>query len=99
MGPVYDPYLPAVLILLVGIFVIWCRLFLYSIRSIIRGPPGSFLRGKCHIIFFRGGELMMRVGNIRDFFYQNNVGDMDFQFVKEFGLVWRMGAPFGVSNV
>ncbi|KAI0089014.1 cytochrome P450, partial [Irpex rosettiformis] len=34
-------------------------------------------------------------GNIRDFCYQTNVGDLDFQCARDYGLVWRMGGPLG----
>lgn len=37
-------------------------------------------------------------GNTRDFFYQTNVGDMDFKYAKEYGLVWRMGDALGVKD-
>ncbi|KAI0088171.1 PAH-inducible cytochrome P450 monooxygenase PC-PAH 1 [Irpex rosettiformis] len=70
-------YVPAALLLVVCCYMLFRRLFRYSIKH-IRGPTGSFLRG-----------------NMRDFFYQTNVGDMDFQFTKDYGLVWRMEAPFG----
>ena len=38
-------------------------------------------------------------GNLRTFFYQGNVGDLDFKYVNEYGLVWRMGGPLGVREI
>ncbi|KAI0701973.1 cytochrome P450 [Cytidiella melzeri] len=43
----------------------------------------------------RGPKAPFWLGNVRDFFYQANVGDMDFQYVKEYGLAWRMGGALG----
>lgn len=37
-------------------------------------------------------------GNVKNFSYQENVGDLDFKYVKEYGLVYRMGAPLGVGH-
>ena len=42
------------------------------------------------------GEANGRLpGNLRDFPYQENVGDLDFEWVNEYGTAWRIGAPFG----
>ncbi|KAI0826243.1 cytochrome P450 [Irpex lacteus] len=43
----------------------------------------------------RGPEPSFWQGNLRTFFFQSNVGDLDFKYVKEYGLVWRMNGPLG----
>ncbi|KAI0088170.1 cytochrome P450 [Irpex rosettiformis] len=43
----------------------------------------------------RGPRAPFWQGNIRDFSYQTNVGDLDFQYARDYGLIWRMGGPFG----
>ncbi|KAI0826389.1 cytochrome P450 [Irpex lacteus] len=35
------------------------------------------------------------VSNVRNFSYQENVGDLDFKYGKEYGLVYRVCAPLG----
>lgn len=37
------------------------------------------------------------LGNVRDLSYQENVGDLDFKYLTEYGAVWKMQFPFGVS--
>ncbi|KAJ3559576.1 hypothetical protein NM688_g255 [Phlebia brevispora] len=48
--------------------------------------------GSTHI---RGPKASWLYGNIIDFFYQKNVGDIDFKCVDEYGTAWRMALPFG----
>ncbi|KAI0340347.1 cytochrome P450 [Trametopsis cervina] len=43
----------------------------------------------------RGPSGPFWLGNMRRFFYQDNVGDMDFQYAKDYGLVWRMRGGLG----
>ncbi|KAI0826239.1 cytochrome P450 [Irpex lacteus] len=51
-----------------------------------------FRRSIKHI---RGPPSSFLRGNIREFFFQTNVGDMDFRFTERYGLAWRMSAPLG----
>nr|ADN06378.1 PAH-inducible cytochrome P450 monooxygenase PC-PAH 4 [Phanerodontia chrysosporium] len=37
------------------------------------------------------------LGNIRDFSYQENVGDLDFAYMKEYGTAWRLKSSLGKS--
>ncbi|KAI0089028.1 cytochrome P450 [Irpex rosettiformis] len=50
---------------------------------------------RCSVKHIRGPPVSFWRGNIRDFFYQDNVGDLDFKYAKDYGLVWRLGAPLG----
>ena len=44
-------------------------------------------------------QLNMRLtGNVRDYAYQENVGDLDFKYGKEYGTVWRQASPLGVGD-
>ncbi|EKM51227.1 uncharacterized protein PHACADRAFT_213095 [Phanerochaete carnosa HHB-10118-sp] len=45
--------------------------------------------------YVSGPKASWLYGNMKDFAYQKNVGDMDFQFVKQYGRVWRMQGPLG----
>lgn len=81
------------------VYIIYRRYTRCSIKH-IRGPKAPFLLGKVVDVstalinsqFF----LCNVAGNVRDFSYQNNVGDLDFRYAKEYGLVWRMGGALGV---
>jgi alkylphenol/PAH-inducible cytochrome P450 monooxygenase len=74
----------------------------FSIKH-IQGPFGSFFRGECLSQLSSPSKViiprcfMALLGNIREFYYQKNVGDMDFQYTEDYGLAWRMAAPFGVG--
>ena len=41
---------------------------------------------------------MRLTGNVRDYAYQENVGDLDFKYGKEYGTVWRQASPLGVGD-
>ena len=93
-------YLLASLSLLALAGVAIYRRIRFSIKH-IRGPPCSFWRGKLpHKTVQSNDRLTIPLleGNMRDFFYQPDVGMMDSQYTEDYGLVWRMGAPFGVSE-
>lgn len=45
---------------------------------------------------FHAAVRSILTGNVRDFSYQTNVGDLDFKYAREYGLVWRMGGALGV---
>ncbi|GJE88905.1 cytochrome P450 [Phanerochaete sordida] len=48
------------------------------------------------VSYIRGPAAKSRLlGNVRDFMYQENVGDLDFRYFEEYGTVWRMKAPLG----
>lgn len=70
----------------------------YSIKH-IRGPPRkSWLLGTLRLVF----NLMRLIshfskGNYGDIGHQENVGDLDFAWVKEYGTAWRLPSPLGVS--
>ncbi|GJE93558.1 cytochrome P450 [Phanerochaete sordida] len=49
------------------------------------------------ISYIPGPKASWLYGNIKDFVYQQNVGDLDFQFMKEYGRVWRMRSPLGTD--
>ena len=88
------------LLLSVLLYGIYRRYSSISVKH-IRGPKASFWKGQSgsdsrykqyiHIIL-----CWISTGNVRDFSYQTNVGDLDFQYAKEYGLVWRMGSALGV---
>ncbi|KAI0087586.1 PAH-inducible cytochrome P450 monooxygenase PC-PAH 1 [Irpex rosettiformis] len=50
---------------------------------------------KFSVKHIRGPDPSFWKGNMHTFSYQSNVGDLDFEYVKEYGLVWRMSAPLG----
>ena len=56
------------------------------------------LRYVCSIFECSRSAYPTLTGNLKDFVYQKNVGDMDFQFMKQYGRVWRMRSPLGVSD-
>lgn len=39
-----------------------------------------------------------QVGNVREFSYQKNVGDLDFKYLNEYGTAWRLRGPLMVST-
>ena len=55
------------------------------------GPDSPYTKANVHTTL-----CLISTGNVRDFSYQTNVGDLDFQYAKEYGLVWRMGNALGV---
>lgn len=65
-----------------------------SLRQ-LRGPPSPFLLGVFSFQqYFYGIDVPL--GNIREIPYQENVGDLDFRWVNEYGTAWRIGGTFGV---
>lgn len=68
-----------------------------SLRQ-LRGPPSSFFFGMPLFIMI-SAKLRVLLGNIRDFPYQENVGDLDFRWVREYGTTWRIGGILGVRVV
>ena len=68
-----------------------------SLRQ-LRGPePYSFWLGTFHQ-FNNDVGLITRLfsGNEADIRYQNEVGDREFQWMREFGSAWRRAGCFGV---
>ncbi|KAI0338646.1 cytochrome P450 [Trametopsis cervina] len=47
------------------------------------------------IKYIKGPSGSFWLGNTREFFYQKNVGDLDFQYAKDYGLTWRMSGALG----
>lgn len=95
----------AVLFILVGfVALVVTKRLLTNKHSLndIRGPPrsswlfGTRLLSWLYLPYLNAAYIS---GNIKDFFYQDNVGDMDFKFLQEYGAVWRMFQPFGVSDM
>lgn len=74
-------------------------------RSIthIKGPKSTFLIGPPFPVLavpaIYKSNIFLCLGNIQNFYYQENVGDLDFQYMKDYGLLWRMSRPLGVSLV
>lgn len=53
---------------------------------------------RLNISYIRGPPVKSWIlGNVRDFAFQENVGDLDFKYVQEYGLVWRMQQPLGAQ--
>lgn len=71
----------------------------HSIRH-IRGPAaGSQLLGTGYMVPFCQYLLIsMRAGNIRDIAYQENVGDLDWKWMNEYGTAWRLRGALGVRD-
>ena len=71
-----------------------------SLRQ-LRGPePYSFWLGTFHQ--FNGDVgLITRLfsGNEADLRYQNEVGDFEFKWMREFGSAWRRAGCFGVRAI
>ena len=64
----------------------------------IRGPPvKSALMGAYMVSTYSHCIADQLQGNLRELWYQESVGDLDFKYVKEYGTVWRMQHIFGVS--
>lgn len=42
--------------------------------------------------------MLMLLGNITDYKYQNEVGDIEFQWLKEYGGAWKIHDPIGVRS-
>ena len=97
--------LAALVLLSLAIYVVYSRLNRFSVKR-IRGPDAPFWLGECNFSQPITRSLMSRdhsicaviSGNVRDFDRQANVGDMDFQYARDYGLVWRMGGVFGVRH-
>ena len=41
----------------------------------------------------------MILGHEKDIHYQNEVGDLDFQWMRQYGTAWRVGGCLGVGHV
>lgn len=82
-----------------AVYVVYRRFFRFSVKH-IRGPEPSFWQGMYTSYDLSTSKptspLAVATGNLRTFFFQSNVGDLDFKYVKEYGLVWRMNGPLGV---
>lgn len=89
-----------VFVLATIVYVILYRRRTHYVKR-IRGPPGSFWRGTyprlCTAMQIYS-QILLLIGNVRNFSYQENVGDLDFKYVKEYGLVYCLGAPLGVGH-
>ncbi|EKM52320.1 uncharacterized protein PHACADRAFT_260638 [Phanerochaete carnosa HHB-10118-sp] len=50
------------------------------------------------IEYIRGPNTKSRLlGNVREFMYQENVGDLDFKLLDEYGTAWRLKSPLGLN--
>ena len=95
-----------------GILALLCTLlagfsllaFIYILRrdrylAELRGPePSSFWLGN----FLKSTSCNIRLirrfsGNETDIRYQNEVGDCEFKWMREYGSAWRRAGCFGVS--
>ena len=91
------------LALLLGLLLysIYRRYTRISVKN-IRGPKAPFWQGQSgpDSLYTKANVhttlSLISTGNIRDFSYQTNVGDLDFRYAREYGLVWRMGGAIGV---
>lgn len=66
--------------------------------SYIPGPKASWLYGMHALFPDNQGCSHFLEGNVKDFSHQKNVGDIDFQLMKQYGRVWRMRNPLGVRE-
>lgn len=65
----------------------------------LRGPSASFLLGEQALDDMHLNTQKLTpylLGNLKDIPYQENVGDLDFQWVNEYGTAWRIGGTLGV---
>ena len=62
----------------------------------LRGPPSPFLFGTYMDGLGCFSRSLSASGNIHQIPYQENVGDLDFKWVNEYGTAMRVGGTFGV---
>ncbi|KIP03775.1 hypothetical protein PHLGIDRAFT_129943 [Phlebiopsis gigantea 11061_1 CR5-6] len=64
-----------------GLLARWYYWYTHNSIRSLRGPPPK----------------TWLLGNIRDYFYQESVGDLDFKYVNDFGTAWRQTSPLGAN--
>lgn len=87
--------------LLVAFVTVILRL-LFKRRSLrfLKGPPSpSFLTGRLQPLSFGFPLIIFIEGNENEMRYQEQVGDLEFQWVKEYGTAYRIAGCLGVNFV
>lgn len=84
------------------LLLVWLYHALRRTRSLIRhvrGPPSpSFLVGEYLLAASCHGSERQGVGHERAFLLQNEVGDLEFDYLRKYGPTWRISSSFGVRQ-
>jgi hypothetical protein len=91
----------AILFALLGGFSLLA--FLYPRRRIrsltyLRGPQSSSFWLGIFASIRRQVDIYISSGNEVDIQYQNEIGDCEFKWMREYGSAWRRAGCFGVST-
>ena len=81
-----------------GLLARWYYWYTHNSIRNLRGPPSkTWLLGMLSEHLETVSHALL--GNIRDYFYQESVGDLDFKYINEYGTAWRQTGPLGVSRL